>query len=530
MCEEFAAPLFQQLDVRLQSLDQLTLCGVACATPQEANGNRTSLGVRITVALAIVAIAVLFFYRRNVQVVTSSPRHDAEHVRARRLAALGADSPSQGHANTSSPQPVSEVSQVRRADTASSVQAEAESVNVMREWRQQRRHGVASARSADLDAAHDTSYVRLVALWQGYIDGSAKLDDLWVLVENKVLTRDGAGLVTTVVTRAQSLTRRKTTFRFPDRGFVCAVADLANSNRQVFVRFVDKLVGEVMESIDQAAESILEFNARPDQFGDRAPSPGMDNDVLERRLQTQVAWVHARRLVVVLCGFVGAGTQVVSGAVGDTDGFASRVALVFNYLLFRLMGPTSKRFSALVHSWDVPAVMVVNEETAGFLLNSPFDPGTLLLCVLYTFSRLGHDFLRIAAQERRYFRVRCFVNAAKAVPTLAGADATLVRSAQRLEEESREVAQEAAHICTALLDYPEEFGCALGMDLMRDPVRLPCGQVVDRAFMIGHFRSSSTDPFTRCPLVEENLVAESELKGRIDAWVAERIDRFPHCN
>ena len=42
--------------------------------------------------------------------------------------------------------------------------------------------------------------------------------------------------------------------------------------------------------------------------------------------------------------------------------------------------------------------------------------------------------------------------------------------------------------------------------LMRDPVELPSGNVVDRHIIVRHLLNSQTDPFNRQPLKEENLV------------------------
>ncbi len=42
--------------------------------------------------------------------------------------------------------------------------------------------------------------------------------------------------------------------------------------------------------------------------------------------------------------------------------------------------------------------------------------------------------------------------------------------------------------------------------LMKDPVRLPSGHVMDRKNMRRHILTSPTNPFTRLPLKESDLV------------------------
>lgn len=45
---------------------------------------------------------------------------------------------------------------------------------------------------------------------------------------------------------------------------------------------------------------------------------------------------------------------------------------------------------------------------------------------------------------------------------------------------------------------------------------------MDRANILRHLLTDETDPFTRQPLKAEDLVPDTELKAKIDAWIAER--------
>ena len=46
-------------------------------------------------------------------------------------------------------------------------------------------------------------------------------------------------------------------------------------------------------------------------------------------------------------------------------------------------------------------------------------------------------------------------------------------------------------------DIPDEFLCPISFDLMRNPVKLPSGYVVDKMVISRHLLSTETDPFTR---------------------------------
>lgn len=71
-------------------------------------------------------------------------------------------------------------------------------------------------------------------------------------------------------------------------------------------------------------------------------------------------------------------------------------------------------------------------------------------------------------------------------------------------------------------DVPEEFEDPLSCRLMKDPVRLPSGNIVDRSTILQHLLTDQRDPFSRAPMTEEDLEECAELSARIRAWVQER--------
>ena len=69
---------------------------------------------------------------------------------------------------------------------------------------------------------------------------------------------------------------------------------------------------------------------------------------------------------------------------------------------------------------------------------------------------------------------------------------------------------------------PEEFMDELLSTVMMDPVKLPSGHIVDRSTIMQHMLNSPTNPFSREPLEVEDIVPATELKAKMDAWVAEK--------
>ena len=71
-------------------------------------------------------------------------------------------------------------------------------------------------------------------------------------------------------------------------------------------------------------------------------------------------------------------------------------------------------------------------------------------------------------------------------------------------------------------EIPDDFLDPGMYTLMTDPIKLPSGGTMDRANILRHLLTDETDPFTRQPLKAEDLVPDTELKAKIDAWIAER--------
>jgi ubiquitin conjugation factor E4 B len=59
--------------------------------------------------------------------------------------------------------------------------------------------------------------------------------------------------------------------------------------------------------------------------------------------------------------------------------------------------------------------------------------------------------------------------------------------------------------------------------LMEDPVILPISKTsIDRSTVRSHLLSDPHDPFNRTPLKIEDLIPDTELKAKIEAFKAER--------
>ena len=71
-------------------------------------------------------------------------------------------------------------------------------------------------------------------------------------------------------------------------------------------------------------------------------------------------------------------------------------------------------------------------------------------------------------------------------------------------------------------DAPDEFLCQILYVVMRDPVRLPSGQIVEKNSIKQHLLNGELNPFTREKLTMDDLEPATELKIKIDRWINEQ--------
>ncbi|XP_053677494.1 ubiquitin conjugation factor E4 B [Anopheles nili] len=149
-----------------------------------------------------------------------------------------------------------------------------------------------------------------------------------------------------------------------------------------------------------------------------------------------------------------------------------------------------------------------------------WEPRRLLGQLVDIYLHLSCDeFAAALAADERSFEKVFFDEAANRVERIG------IRSRQDVDE-FRKLTQKAAEIyvknqenADEFADAPDDFKDPLMDTLMTDPVVLPSGTIMDRAIITRHLLNSSTDPFNRQPLTEDELQPAMELKERIQQWI-----------
>ena len=113
------------------------------------------------------------------------------------------------------------------------------------------------------------------------------------------------------------------------------------------------------------------------------------------------------------------------------------------------------------------------------------------------------SFQAVASDERSYSK-ELFDEALKRLKKTASLNELEINQWEEMSTRVEKI--KAAIIEMDFGDVPDEYTDALMGTLMEDPVILPSGHVVDRAIISRHLLNSNTDPFSRQPMTEQQLV------------------------
>jgi ubiquitin conjugation factor E4 B len=184
-----------------------------------------------------------------------------------------------------------------------------------------------------------------------------------------------------------------------------------------------------------------------------------------------------------------------------------RLADMLDYNLDTMVGPKSSN------------LIVKDPEQFGW------NPTQLLSDIMTVFINLSGQpsFAQAIARDGRSYKPANFLKAVEIMkrktpmsPDQLAAWHTLserVAAAKAAEEEEED----------DLGEVPDEFLDPLMADLMDDPVVLPTSKItINRSTIRSHLLSVAHDPFNRAPLKIEDVIPDTELKAKIDAWKAER--------
>ncbi|KAH6613488.1 ubiquitin elongating factor core-domain-containing protein [Chaetomium tenue] len=279
----------------------------------------------------------------------------------------------------------------------------------------------------------------------------------------------------------------------------------SRSNRTFFVRFVNLLMNDATYVLDEGLSKFPKIHDLQARLRDPTLSQE-DREKTEEELRTAEGQATS---YMQLANETVSMMKLFTSSLVDSftmPEIVQRLAGMLDYNLDILTGPKSK------------TLKVENPE------KYYFNPKTLLPELVDIYLNLGGSstFIEAVAADGRSYS-----------PATMKMTAFILRN-KHLKDEKDILAWEvlAAQIESAKealdradLDYddaPPEFEDPIMGILMSDPVVLPSKHVVDRSTITQHLLSDPKDPYTRQPMSIEDVVPDTELQGRIEAWKAER--------
>nr|XP_019011039.1 ubiquitin-conjugation factor E4 B [Kwoniella pini CBS 10737]OCF49820.1 ubiquitin-conjugation factor E4 B [Kwoniella pini CBS 10737] len=187
---------------------------------------------------------------------------------------------------------------------------------------------------------------------------------------------------------------------------------------------------------------------------------------------------------------------------------------------------TAEIVDRLAASLDENLAVLVGPKISELKVANPekysFKPKDLLAAIAQIYLNLGNEaeFIRAVANDGRSYSKELFEKFARLLKNRAimtdAEVAEVVSFTQKVEDMKATIQIEDER------EVPDEFLDPLLSTLMKDPVILPVSRVViDRGTIRTVLLSKEVDPFNNVPLKYEECIPDTELKAKIDAWLAE---------
>ncbi|XP_053378562.1 ubiquitin conjugation factor E4 B-like [Mercenaria mercenaria] len=264
----------------------------------------------------------------------------------------------------------------------------------------------------------------------------------------------------------------------------------ANKGKQ-FVKFVNMLMNDTTFLLDESLDCLKRIHEVQDEMANTEEWSKKSSEQ-QRNLQQQLSTDEKQcRSYLTLA------TETVDMFHYLTDKIqkpflipelVDRLAAMLNFNLQQLCGSKCKNLK------------VKNPEKYGWepkkLLNSLTDIYLHLDCP---------KFCEAIANDERSYRKELFEDAIVRMRRACIKTETEIEKFKNIQDKVEEIVVQKAREERDYGEIPDEFRDALMDTLMKDPVELPSGNVVDRHIIVRHLLNSQTDPFNRQPLTEDGL-------------------------
>ncbi|KAJ5699179.1 hypothetical protein N7493_012087 [Penicillium malachiteum] len=282
----------------------------------------------------------------------------------------------------------------------------------------------------------------------------------------------------------------------------------ASQNLDFFVQFVNLLLNDVTYVLDESFGAFKTINTTQQELARDGNS--MEPATRQQREEHLASAQRSAKSYMQLTNETVAMLKLFTQALADSftmPEIVQRLADMLDYNLDAMVGPKSLD------------LRVQNLQEYGF------NPRALLSEIIDVYLNLmsKQNFITAVARDGRSYKPENFKNAADILRKWSLKSPEELRRWNQLQTKVKEAKAADDQIEEDLGEIPDEFLDPLMYTLMEDPVILPNSRMsIDRATIRSHLLSDPHDPFNRVPLTMEDVIPDTELKAKIEAFKAER--------
>lgn len=280
-------------------------------------------------------------------------------------------------------------------------------------------------------------------------------------------------------------------------------------NGRYFVKFVNMLMNDTTYLLDESLETLKRIRELQDLMDNQTEWDKLSTEQKQSKQKQLSQDERQCRSYLTLASETVEMFHYLTEKIQDPfliPELSDRLAAMLNFNLQQLCGPKCNN------------LRVRNPEKYSW------EPKKLLdrLTGIYLHLDKSVKFAEAIANDERSYRKELFVDAMSRMDKACIKTQTEIEQFRNLQERVELLVIEKQRAEVDYGEIPDEFRDPLMDTLMTDPVILPSGTVMDRKVILRHLLNSQTDPFNRQPLTESQLVANPELRDRINAWVTGR--------
>ncbi|KAJ5662138.1 uncharacterized protein N7477_009754 [Penicillium maclennaniae] len=285
----------------------------------------------------------------------------------------------------------------------------------------------------------------------------------------------------------------------------------ASENLDFFVRFVNLLLNDVTYVLDESFGAFKTINTTQIELAREGSS--MDQTTRQQREEHLSSAQRSAKSYMQLTNETVAMLKLFTEALADSftmPEIVQRLADMLDYNLDAMVGPKSS------------TLRVDNLQEYGF------NPRALLSEITDVYLNLmaKPNFITAVARDGRSYKPANFEKAAEILRKWSLKSPEEMRRWSQLQKKVVEAKALDDQAEEDLGEIPDEFLDPLMYTLMEDPVILPNSRMsIDRDTIRTHLLSDPHDPFNRVPLKMEDVIPDTALKARIDAFVSEKTGK-----